>query len=356
MNRRLAVTGLVAVGVASLVLVAAWPLCADDMWLSSGLDLSHTAWSLGMWKLGIALLVLVPYVLITIGMEAWILGAVLSMPFLRAVGYAVAANFASGAVGAVWWLIGGEMGWKTAVVEHRWALASMAVVRSFLVTLAIETVVLIVLLRRRRDMEQILRGSAWANGASYVLVFLLLILATAMWPYESPSTQAWRGEQSIAATQTVAARASGGAASLAGVALAGPAPAVRATSSVPRSGTIHHAARRGDLADVTRHLKTGAEVNARDAFGSTALHYAAAVGDVRVVEVLTDAGADVNAANHVGTIPLHAAARTGHREVVTLLLDRGADANAKDDRGRTPLAFARTAGMKALLRRQGDQE
>lgn len=56
--------------------------------------------------------------------------------------------------------------------------------------------------------------------------------------------------------------------------------------------TIHEAAAKGDLADVKRHLRRGAVVNARDKYGSgiTPLHAAAAWGHNHVVKYLGPQG------------------------------------------------------------------
>jgi hypothetical protein len=174
MTRKLLPLGGVA---AAGIMLAAASARADDMWMSSGLDMS-----LALFKLGIAIVVLAAYILITIGVEAWLFSLVLELRFWRAFGYAVLVNMVSGGVGALWWALGGQVGWKTAVLEQKWLLAGMHIVRSFLVTLAIEAFILVPALHGRADTRKTLKAAVWANAASYVLIFFVLILASAMWP------------------------------------------------------------------------------------------------------------------------------------------------------------------------------
>ncbi len=102
-------------------------------------------------------------------------------------------------------------------------------------------------------------------------------------------------------------------------------------------------AARGDLAEVERLLKAGADVNAKAKDGITPLHTAAAKNSTpAVLEVLLKAGADVNAKGKDGWTPLHfAAARNPSPAVIELLLKAGADPRAIDSDGKTPHAVAK---------------
>ena len=306
---------------------------ADDMWMTSGMD-----WSLITFKLTIAIVVIVGYVLLTVGVEAWVLASYLRCGFWPGLAYSLLMNLASGGVGAAWWFLGGQVGWKTAVVHHQWVLAGAHVVRSFLVTLAIEALVLLGLLRREPDTKRVLKAAALANAISYVLVLALLVTATAMWPKDKPSEPTYG-----------AARLGGGVAQVHGprvrptatdALLSGPAPVALLAANVPHSVGLQDAARRGDVTDVRRQLRLGAQVNERDYQGLTALHWAAAAGHVAVARALIEAGADVDAPSPEGVTPLHVAAHMGHREVADLLIARGADANARDHQGRTAADWA----------------
>lgn len=60
---------------------------------------------------------------------------------------------------------------------------------------------------------------------------------------------------------------------------------------------------RASAADVSRCLRAGANVNARDAGGLTPLHFAAAKNKTAVVDALLKAGADAGARDRIGRTP-----------------------------------------------------
>ena len=116
-----------------------------------------------------------------------------------------------------------------------------------------------------------------------------------------------------------------------------------------------------DDADVSRCLKGGANVNARDKYGRTPLHWAAIhTKTSAVVTALVQAGAKINARNKSGITPLHdAAADTKMPTVVTALVQAGAEINARSEMGLTPLHNAvrnnkSTAILMALLKAEAD--
>jgi ankyrin repeat protein len=144
--------------------------------------------------------------------------------------------------------------------------------------------------------------------------------------------------------------------------------------------SIHEAAIDGNIEAVKQHLAAGVDVNAKMFDGKTPLdhaikynqseiidllrkhggktgeelsiHQAAKGGNIEAVKQHLAAGADVNAKNDYGSTPLHSAAAFGHKEIAELLIAEGADVNAVGDLGRTPLdlAYAETAD---LLRKHG---
>jgi ankyrin repeat protein len=67
------------------------------------------------------------------------------------------------------------------------------------------------------------------------------------------------------------------------------------------------------------------------------LHYAAENGYEEIARLLLDHGADVNAKDRFGSAPLHKASVTGNVATIKLLLDRGADVKACDSEKCTPL-------------------
>jgi hypothetical protein len=122
--------------------------------------------------------------------------------------------------------------------------------------------------------------------------------------------------------------------------------------------TLHDAVNNDDLEKVRALLKEGADVNARDHWG-TALH-AAALHNRRndIIRILLDAGADVNSKDYWGMLPLQWAAFNGSIESAKLLLDKGADVNATDNHGKTPLVSAahgkHTEMIKFLISKGAD--
>jgi ankyrin repeat protein len=124
----------------------------------------------------------------------------------------------------------------------------------------------------------------------------------------------------------------------------------------------------GNRETVQALLDRGANVNTRDATGTTALiatlqgyHFAApnisnpnlSIAPVGIVQALLDGGADVNLRNDRGETPLIAASahyQGGYREIVQALLDKGADVNAMDADGTTALMKASSAGNLDVVR------
>jgi cytohesin len=103
---------------------------------------------------------------------------------------------------------------------------------------------------------------------------------------------------------------------------------------------LHTAVLYDKLNIVEALLRAGADVNARDKWGSTPLHFAASPG---TATALLKAKAKVNAVDSVGRIPLHDAAHRGSDQVVRTLLGAGADVNRNIDG--TPLFLAADNGQ-----------
>ena len=91
-----------------------------------------------------------------------------------------------------------------------------------------------------------------------------------------------------------------------------------------------------------------ADVNRRNADGSTPLQWAVYNGDVNEVRRLLRAGADVSIANNYGATPMGLAAEVGNADMIAVLLEAGADADSPDPDGMTALQMvARTGNVKA---------
>ncbi len=103
-------------------------------------------------------------------LEAWVMDRFLRLGFRRCFWLAVAANLVSMLLGLVWYHAGGQVGWKTALVHGEFGAVAWLLLRSFVITVAEETVVIMFVLRRQRDFETAFKAVAWANAASYGLL------------------------------------------------------------------------------------------------------------------------------------------------------------------------------------------
>jgi ankyrin repeat protein len=101
---------------------------------------------------------------------------------------------------------------------------------------------------------------------------------------------------------------------------------------------------RGNRTEALALIKSGTDVKATDADGTTALHWAAHAGDVEVTKALIAAGADPKATNTYGATPTAAAAEIGSAEVLDLLLKAGADVESPSPEGQTALMVAARTG------------
>jgi ankyrin repeat protein len=96
-----------------------------------------------------------------------------------------------------------------------------------------------------------------------------------------------------------------------------------------------------DVAEVRRLLDAGADVSLANNYGATAMGLAAEVADTEILRLLLDAGADVDSPNAEGQTALMAVARTGNVEAGQLLLEHGATVDARESwGGQTALMWA----------------
>jgi uncharacterized protein len=118
---------------------------------------------------------------------------------------------------------------------------------------------------------------------------------------------------------------------------------------------VADAAEKRDKTVVSALLKSGVDVNAAQADGTTALHWATYHDDAEMVASLLKAGANVKAVNRHGMSPVAEACMNGNAAVVKLLLEAGADANTTMKGGESVLMLAARSGnlgaVNALLAR-----
>lgn len=115
-------------------------------------------------------------------------------------------------------------------------------------------------------------------------------------------------------------------------------------SKVEINDNLLEAAKSGNVDNVIKYLKKGADVNTTDKDSVSALMFASQNGFLDVVKILVNNGAKVNARPVGGITALIAAARFDNYEVLDFLIHNGADMNAKDDDSTTALFYASVYG------------
>jgi uncharacterized protein len=131
--------------------------------------------------------------------------------------------------------------------------------------------------------------------------------------------------------------------------LLGAALVTTAATAAPTK-SVADAAQAGDAAQVRQLIKSGADVNAPTADGSTALLFAAYDSNIELIKALLGAGANPNVANNFGVTPLLQSARYGDAAAIEALLKGGADVEKAQRDGETPLMAASRAGSVAAVK------
>ena len=110
-----------------------------------------------------------------------------------------------------------------------------------------------------------------------------------------------------------------------------------ADGSTPLQWAVYN----GDVAEVRRLLRAGATIALANDYGASPMTLAAEVANTDILKVLLEAGANVDSPNPEGQTALMAVSRTGNVEAAKLLLDHGATVDAKEKwGGQTALMWA----------------
>lgn len=103
------------------------------------------------------------------------------------------------------------------------------------------------------------------------------------------------------------------------------------SGAIPLDKQLLDAVTAGDMTEVERLLRAGANPDAVDDEDSTtALYHATINNDRAMVELLINNGADVNKAGSAGYTALEIAGMNEYLEILEILLDRGADPNQRN--------------------------
>jgi ankyrin repeat protein len=115
----------------------------------------------------------------------------------------------------------------------------------------------------------------------------------------------------------------------------------------------------GNVAEVKRLLRAGADIALANPYGASPMGLAAEVANTDMLKVLLEAGANVDSPDPDGMTALLAVARTGNVQAAQVLLGAGATVDAREKwGGQTPLMWASArrhpAMMELLIARGAD--
>jgi len=117
------------------------------------------------------------------------------------------------------------------------------------------------------------------------------------------------------------------------------------------STPLQWAAYNGDAAEVSRLIKSGADVKSANSYGATPMALAAHTGNAEIIKLLLKAGADVESPNAEGQTALMAVARTGNVDAAKALLAHGANTNARENWGQqTALMWAAAQKQPQMIK------
>lgn len=124
-------------------------------------------------------------------------------------------------------------------------------------------------------------------------------------------------------------------------------------ASTNSASDVHllHAAAQGNLAELKRAIRAGANLNVIDPeSGNSPLLWASFTGQLEAIKLLLNAGANLEVESSDGRkTALLMASYAGHVEIVKLLLTHGANVDAKNSRGDTSLHISSYIGRLDIV-------
>ncbi|MDR3192810.1 MAG: ankyrin repeat domain-containing protein, partial [Treponema sp.] len=111
-----------------------------------------------------------------------------------------------------------------------------------------------------------------------------------------------------------------------------------------------YAAREGYTGLTSFFIEKKADINIKNASGTTPLHEAARSGNIKTMEILIASGAEIDAQDAKGNSILHIAVPPeSHLAAIKLLLSQGANPSLRDEHGESPLHIAITLNRDAEI-------
>jgi hypothetical protein len=151
--------------VAMLMVLAVAPAYADNVVAGLAAAFEHVA---------NIYLTLAVFNVVSWFIEAWILNRYLRLGYWKLFGLSALVNIVSTALGLRFWpSVFGREGWKTAIVFGDWRMLGALFLRSFVLTVAEEGLILMAILRRR--VRAIVIGVVVANLVTYVLAAIIML-------------------------------------------------------------------------------------------------------------------------------------------------------------------------------------
>jgi hypothetical protein len=123
-----------------------------------------------MWTLALGLVfVVIPFSIATWFIEAAVLNYILELGYWRCFVYSLLANLATFFLGLIWAKALGEGGWKGAFMLGQLGRLALLFLRSFVVTVAEEGCIIVLLVGKQRDAKATLGAVLAANALTYAI-------------------------------------------------------------------------------------------------------------------------------------------------------------------------------------------